>query len=316
MDCILIVEGGSFRGAFAYGVVSQLQESGLFPLFTHFSGTSASATTLAGVLSDVPDEDIDEIWTKRLSEKKFFAGAKLWGRRSQDEGPILNLDYLIDEMLRYDYPIDCHRLKERNFYIPLTHVESGNVHYVKTTDEICRTRAASGTPRMHKILKAAMALPGPYNEKVTVGGVRYIDGGILEPIPRNIHGVPEKRVYILTQPEGVFDTLTKKFMRIVEKRTIRNLQKEGHFDEHIIEALHNAEGIYRANRQCIEELREKGSAYVIQPVKAVPSYSNDSASLREVVDYGKEIARSHLPALAAFLGLEQQPEWIPDRGGG
>ena len=158
---------------------------------------------------------------------------------------------------------------------------------------------------MHKILKAAMALPGPYNEKVTVSGQRYIDGGILEPIPRNIHGIPDKRVYVLTQPEGVFDTLTKKFLRIVEKRTIRNLQKEGHFDEHIIEALHNCEELYRANIACIDEQRDKGLAYVIQPLKPVPSYSNDPASLREVVDYGKEIARSHLPALAKFLNAEQ-----------
>ncbi len=304
MDCMLIVEGGSFRGAFAYGVLSQLKESGLFSFFTHFSGTSASATTLAGVLSDVPDEDIDEIWTKRLSEKKFFAGAKLWGRRSEDEGPVLNLDYLIDEMLRFDYPIDCHKLAEKNFYIPITHVENGSVEYVKTTDEICRSQAASGTPRMHKILKAAMALPGPYNDKVTVDGVRYIDGGILEPIPRNIHGIPERRVYVLTQPAGFFDTLTKKFMRIVEKRTIRNLQKEGHFDEHIIEALHNSEAIYKANIECIEELREKGAAYVIQPLKPVPSYSNEPESLREVVDYGKEVARNHLPDLERFLGLK------------
>jgi len=305
MDYILIVEGGSFRGAFAYGVLSQLRVSGLFSFFTHFSGTSASATTLSGILSDIPDKDIDEIWTKRLSEKKFFAGAKLWGRRSEEEGPMLNLDYLIDEMLRFEYPIDCQRLKEKDFYIPLTDVESGNVHYIKTTDEVCHTRAASGTPRMHKILKAAMALPGPYNEKITVDGVRYIDGGILEPIPRNIHGIPDKRVYVLTQPEGAFDTLTKKFMRIVQKRTIRNLQKEGHFDEHIIEALHNSEDIYRANRKCIDELRDIGAAYLIQPLKPIPSFSNDPASLREVVDYGKEIARGHLHALAKFLKLEE-----------
>ncbi len=163
----LVVEGGGMRGVHSGGALLALADLGLHSAFDAVFAESAGAVNAAYFLSGQVDLGLG-IYLEDLISLRFFNPLRL--------GRILDIDFLIDEVMSRRKPLDTARVlaSPTRLHVALTNALDGSPLLIDT----------STTPHpLLRVLHATAAMVPLYNHPVLLDGLPYVDGGIANPIP-------------------------------------------------------------------------------------------------------------------------------------
>ncbi len=167
----LILTGGGMRCAWSGGFLYGLYEQGITPTkIIASSGNVGNAVYfLAWQL-----ESIKRIWTEHLPGTRFI---------SYSQKPIIDIDYLVDDVFHTREPIAWDRVRASNItlIVPL-YEKQGNVH---TFTENTVT---------YDVLRAAKAMPLLYGKTVDIDGFHYHDHPFT---PHNLLSYTDPNEHIL-----------------------------------------------------------------------------------------------------------------------
>lgn len=170
----LAIQGGAMRSIYCVGAVRALVDHGLAAQVRAVHSASAgcvSSVMLSAHLADPQGRGIAtmrDVFLDRLAGRRFINPLRLWN--------IVDVRFLVDTM-REVTGLSVRSLAELGilFEVGMTDARTGAPRYVDV---------AQGTDDdFYKALRATMALPVLYSERVKFGGRRYLDGGISDPLP-------------------------------------------------------------------------------------------------------------------------------------
>jgi predicted patatin/cPLA2 family phospholipase len=183
----LVVEGGGMRGAYAAGALAGLHATQ--PWFDATYASSSGACSAAYLTAEQPAGV--EIWARHLHGQRLLRLANLARGR-----PLLDLDYLVDEVFARRVPLDLAALRRARapLWVTLTRARDGGVEY--------RDLRRVDDPLLH--LRATAALPIAHPRPVAIEGEEFVDGGLGDPIPiaRAIAEGADDVTVVLTKPLG------------------------------------------------------------------------------------------------------------------
>ena len=183
------------RAGFVAGAVMALMDKGLLG-FDCAVAVSAGAPTLAYMVAGQRRE-MEAVWREELCSPHLicYRNLPLAPVPTEENPPVVNVDYLVLDLFRDQYPLDLGRLLSSPIqcYFAVAELSGGRFHFLRP-----------GDADIYTILKAAVALPGCYPHGVPVNGVQYIDGGTVNPLPvyRAIQHGAGKILAILSRPVG------------------------------------------------------------------------------------------------------------------
>jgi predicted patatin/cPLA2 family phospholipase len=204
----LVLQGGGMRAIYAAGAALALAEHGLGEAFDHVLGSSAGAIHAAYFVSGRPRFPVDA-YIDDLSGPPFIDFCRL--------NMVLDLDFLIEEVMRVRKPLDTRKLAEAHakLHIVMTNYQTGKADLATNRDVDFEPYAA---------LKASSAIPIIYDKPAPYRDQIYVDGGISEYVPviRALDAGCNNLVVVLTRPLGWRrrepHLLKKLFRRILFRR--------------------------------------------------------------------------------------------------
>ncbi len=163
----LVIEGGGMKAAYANGVLSAFEEAG-HRGFDALYGTSAGGA-LAAWFAAKQAVYAEGTWPY-ADDRRIVNYTRFFTRR----GPLLDHEALLDIVYLDEHPLDVRAVQRHPAPVIVTasDVESGTPHYqdLRVTDVI-------------PWLKATGRLPAASGPPVIIGGRRFLDGGLTDPIP-------------------------------------------------------------------------------------------------------------------------------------
>jgi predicted patatin/cPLA2 family phospholipase len=167
---VLVLEGGGMRGIFLTGVLQSFTDRKYFP-WKLIIGSSAGALTGTAYAGDQIHLARDAFFTKLLSGKFIHLAHIL-----SSEKHILNLDWMVDTIIRGEDPFDERRLRKScEVLVTATSCVPGN-----PPETVYLNPKKDDLPT---ILKATSAIPFLYRGFVAYQNYDFLDGGLLDPIP-------------------------------------------------------------------------------------------------------------------------------------
>lgn len=151
-----VASGGGMMCAYAAGVISALQDSGIRPdIFIGSSGSAGTVSYFACGQANIAAK----LWREEVTNPRVLRKQPL----------KLDVDYIIDSM-RDRFPFNETALRDTNMEL-----------YLATTDRrSLRTRFFSNHENLswYEVMRASMAIPFVYGKKVSLDGGLYFDGDI------------------------------------------------------------------------------------------------------------------------------------------
>lgn len=166
----VVIEGGANRGAITGGMGLQLHERGLLGAVDHLYGASSGAITAAWLASPHPERLVG--WTDPSYTKMLVRRTNLLRRR-----PLVDLRTLTDVVYTHLAPMDfAGVLASPTPWHP--------VATDTTTGKSVDLRPFLRDPADVKLaLRASCGIPFLAGAPVELGGRRFVDAGVAEPIP-------------------------------------------------------------------------------------------------------------------------------------
>lgn len=168
----LCVEGGGSRATYSSGMVLAIEELGLTYSFDAVYGTSAGSLSGSWLVADSAANCCEGWWRPGLMERVTDVVRGLRGR------PVIDVEYLINTAAQeQDIPLDWQAIVDAE--IPLhpvaTDVESGEA--VDLHDTIVDAES------LRMALRASACVPLLAGFPIEIGGRRFVDGAVSEPLP-------------------------------------------------------------------------------------------------------------------------------------
>lgn len=183
------------RAGFVAGAVMALMDKGLLG-FDCAAAVSAGAPTLAYMAAGQRQE-MESVWREELCTPQLicYRNLPLAPVPTEENPPVVDVDYLVLDLFRDKYPLDLERLHAAPMqcYFAAAELAAGRFRLFQPGDD-----------DIYAILKAAVALPGCYPHGAEVNGVKCIDGGTVNPLPvyHLIQRGAERILAILSRPVG------------------------------------------------------------------------------------------------------------------
>jgi predicted patatin/cPLA2 family phospholipase len=269
---VLVVEGGGLRGAFSAGVLSELSRSGSLRLAGCYA-TSSGAPSAAYLLTE-QIEDAVRIWQDFTFGSQLISPGRLLRGKS-----LMDLDRLIG-VFEERVQLRVDRLPaEVPLFITVTNCNTAQAEHLR-----CSAKNAFA------LLKATMALPLAYGPTISIDGIPYFDGGLIDSIPLQkalAHGA-ERVIVVLTQPRGYRKRPTPRVARVLA----------AYYRKYPALTPAFAQRCQRYN-DCLDELErleDCDAIHVIRPPSKLPAtrLSRDRTSIVATLQQGREAARSWL----------------------
>lgn len=243
----LVLQGGGMRAVYSGGAVATLLSYGVTDAFDHVIGSSAGALHGAYYLAH-DQETLRRTYTEDLTNKNFV---NLLRRDKK-----VDIDYLIDMVLKHKRPIDIPRLLRSNskLHILLTDAYTGRKKVLSDHHKFLQ---------IYEELRATAALPLLYDKRILVSGRYYIDGGVADNLPVDI-AVKLKCtdiVLVMTQQIKNYD-FSKRHNRLVNhlvKKFAKN-QTAG-----VRKILPSNERLTQMNLRLLTHPTKKFRFYVLEP---------------------------------------------------
>jgi len=167
----LILEGGSMRAGFVAGALMALMDKGLTS-FDVAVAVSASVPTLAYFAAG-QRRCIEKIWREEIDSAKLvcYRNLPLTIIYPSKRWPVLDIDYIVDEVFKRKYPLDVAALINNQMHCGFAVTRLSDARPVILTPE---------SNSIYKIFRAALSMPGCCPEPVRIDGEAYIDGGTAD----------------------------------------------------------------------------------------------------------------------------------------
>lgn len=276
----LVLEGGGMRGAFTAGVLDFLLARELY--LDRVYGVSAGACQACSYLCRQQGRGL-RVWAAYAGDPRFCSLSSLLRT-----GDLFNADFNYDQIPRRLDPIDnaAYQRSGAQLIAVVTNVRTGQAEYLPVRDMLSDIR----------LVQASASLPLVSN-MVPIGGQKYLDGGIADPIPlrRALADGFSKAVVVLTraadyqkQPDRAMALLRLKYARypqLLQAMRARHLQ-------------------YNQTLALIAAKEAAGRAFVIRPdaPPAVGRVERDPAKLTALHDAGFAAAEKAYARLREFVG--------------
>ncbi len=167
----LVVEGGGMRGAYIGGMIRSLSFLGLGPCFDDVYAVSAGAFSATGLALGRVDHSVS-VYADDLALGGFVSWPRFLARR----GPLISLDFLIDEVMGRRLGLDFDSLSgaEPTLYPVATDLDS--LQAVALT-------GLAGDRQWRQGLRASATVPVFAGPPVELHGRRYVDGFVADSLP-------------------------------------------------------------------------------------------------------------------------------------
>ena len=141
MKTAWIFPGGSARAVYTAGSLYALCNMEIPKPDIIIGGSGSAGTCLCYVSGQ--KEIIKNVWCNCLSTKKFLSFRRFW--------KILNVDYLVDTVLKKDNPLDMGSIKNSSIlvYLPITDSQTGEIEYASNKAEL----------DLYEVVRAAVSVP-------------------------------------------------------------------------------------------------------------------------------------------------------------
>ncbi|MDY2776997.1 MAG: patatin family protein [Collinsella sp.] len=289
LDLGVVLEGGGFRGLFTAGVLDVWMEHGILAADT--VGVSAGAAFGCNYKSG-------QIGRAIRYNKRFCADPRYAGLRSLiTTGDLYNRDFAYHEVpFRLD-PFDtaAFSASPMAFTVVCTDVDTGDAVY---------RPLENGDERDIEWMRASASIP-VVSRPVRIGGGRYLDGGVADPIPidwmlRRGHA---RNVAILTQPAGFRKEPVRALGAI--RRALRPYPR-------LVELIETRHERYNAILDRVARLERSGGLFVIRPSESVkvPAVVRDPEVLEHVYQVGRRDGAEALARLGRYL-QDGAPSGVP-----
>lgn len=179
----LVCSDASLQGGYIAGAIIALYEEmpEIFDRIDVFSASSASVGNLLTYLSYGRENAGKQLWLEEFCAKGFVDE-----RRVLSGPPLVDIDFLVDEIIHKNHPLITERILDCGIDIvfPIYRVSDGHLVIAHNIPE----RAGEpdtlyiGTHDVHELLRASMAVPVLYNRSVEIAGEAYLDAGMVKPI--------------------------------------------------------------------------------------------------------------------------------------
>jgi predicted patatin/cPLA2 family phospholipase len=168
---VLLIEGGSSRGAYSSGMTIAIEELGLLPMFDAVYGSSAGALNAAWLLCGRA-ESTKHAWWDPVIMRTTIDPRRVLGRR-----PVVDTRFLVHTVYTEIMPMGFQEILDNpvEFHPIATDARTG-----QAVDLHDRIHDQAG---LQAALRASTAMPFLAGEPVEIDGRSYIDAGISEAIP-------------------------------------------------------------------------------------------------------------------------------------
>jgi predicted patatin/cPLA2 family phospholipase len=164
----LAIEGGSMRGVVSAGMVAAMENMGIPPeVFDAIYASSAGSYNGAYYLSGNVRQGSSIYWEHN--------GPFIDHRRLLRKLPLVDLDYVLDEVMVEHKPLNFQKVVDAHRLYPLaTDVETAQRHIFEPAESADKLRLQ---------LRAGSTMPGIAGPPTTVNGRRFYDAALTEPVP-------------------------------------------------------------------------------------------------------------------------------------
>jgi predicted patatin/cPLA2 family phospholipase len=165
----LCIEGGAMRGVTSAGMVSALEELGLLHAFDAVYGSSGGALNGAYLLAGQAALGTT-IYYENINNEKFISFARTFSSR-----PVIDIDFLVWHVMQHEKPLDTAAVLASPIplFIVSSDVDTGERSLVQATD----------ADQLLQMLRAGATMPIMAGPPASVGGGRYWDALLTEPVP-------------------------------------------------------------------------------------------------------------------------------------
>ena len=281
MKCGLVLEGGGMRGLFTAGVLDVFMENGV--AFDGVIGVSAGACFGCNYKSGQIGRVIR--YNKRFAKDPRYCSLMSLVK----SGDLFNGDFCYRELpMELDvFDADAYAASPVEFQVVATDCATGRPVYV---------RLDKADADAFRWIQASASMP-LVSRPVKIGGGEYLDGGLSDGIPlRHFESIGYGRnVVITTRPHGY-----RKFpswKAAIAKPFLRRHPA-------VYDALKTRHAWYNETLEYIDARVSAGAAFLIAPEKPleISRICHDPETMQRVYDKGREIAKTRLPDIMAFMG--------------
>lgn len=274
----LVLEGGGMRALFSAGVLDAFLDENI-----EVDGiVSVSAGALFGVNFVSKQKERAVRYNEKFAGDKRYMSFSSWLKT----GNVVSKDFAFYEIPFKRDVFDQKEFEKSkiDFYVVLTNVETGKAEYVLIKDVFKQMeyfRATSALPFASKIIK--------------INGKKYLDGGIVDPIPFEFLQKQnyDKIILILTRPK---DKLRDANLNFLFKLVYKNYPR-------LVARLVNMNKDYEEILKKIKKLENKKEIFVIRPdeVLKIGKLETDKKKIREIYEIGYKKGKSEIKKLKEYL---------------
>lgn len=207
----LVVEGGGSRATFSAGMAAAVEDHGLTPLLDDVYGVSAGSLNAAWLVAGKAREAMAP-WTSRSVMR-----GTIDPRRLLRGGRVVDLEHLVEHVYVREVPMPFATiLASPVTYHPMaTDADTG-----ASTD---LAPLLDGPPALRRALQASSTLPVLAGPPVALGGRRWVDGGLAEPVA--VHTALARgathlivlrthaAAHVPAEPPSVVDAIVRRWLR-------------------------------------------------------------------------------------------------------
>lgn len=250
----IISQGGGARSIYTAGVIKGLVEKFSLTEVGDIVAPSGSAANFMYFTSGQISE-IEKIWMDLIKEDKLVRPTNVFKNR-----PILDIDYLVDELVKKKFPFDTKAFCESSstMHIPALRIKGAvNQYFTNKQKNIDYFEA----------MRATCAVPYFYGKKVFISGDYYIDGSIVDSfgLKKAMELGADNILVILTEPFDEYNeepgTLLKKIFNFILFRKESVL---------ITKKVWSMFKKYNREKRLLHKLRSCKNIYVLSPKKDLP----------------------------------------------
>ena len=168
---MLLIEGGSSRGAYSSGMTIPIEQLGLLPLFDAVYGSSAGALNGAWLLCGRAESTKHAWWDPTIMRTTIAPRRALRGR------PIVDTRFLVDTVYTEIMPMGFEEILESTVEFHPIATDAGTGLPADLHDLI------HDRPSLQAALRASTAMPLLAGRPIELGGRSFVDAGVSEAVP-------------------------------------------------------------------------------------------------------------------------------------
>lgn len=168
---VLLIEGGSSRGAYSSGMTVAIERLGLLPMFDAVYGSSAGALNAAWLLCGRAESTMHAWWDRSIM------GTTINPRRLLRGQPVVDTSYLIHTVYTEIMPMGFQEILDSPVGLHPIATDALTGEAVDLHDQIRDQSSLQAT------LRASTAMPLLAGEPVEINGRAFVDAGLSEGTP-------------------------------------------------------------------------------------------------------------------------------------